>query len=65
MDVVRFPLLRVNNYLVVKPEIVGPNFKDLPTSTTRSSGLESTISEDDQNKIEEIGKRVRLKIVNL
>ena len=24
----RFPLLRVNNYLVVKPEIVGPNFKE-------------------------------------
>ena len=62
MDVVRFPLLRVNNSL---PEIVGPNVKDLTTSTTRSSGLEITISEDDQNKIEEIGKRVRLKIVNL
>lgn len=24
----RFPLLRVDHYLVVKPEIVGPNFKD-------------------------------------
>jgi iron(III) transport system substrate-binding protein len=24
----RFPQLRVNNYLVVKPEIVGPNFKE-------------------------------------
>ena len=61
MDVVRFPLLRVNNSLVVKPEIVGPNFKDLPTSTTRSSGLESTISEDDQNKIEEMENASDLK----
>ena len=24
----RFPLLRVDKYLVVKPEIVGPNFKE-------------------------------------
>jgi len=24
----RFPTLRVNNYLVVKPEVVGPNFKE-------------------------------------
>ncbi|HET9297508.1 MAG TPA: ABC transporter substrate-binding protein, partial [Candidatus Binatia bacterium] len=24
----RFPMLRVSNYLVVKPEIVGPNFKE-------------------------------------
>ena len=54
MDVVRFPLLRVNNSL---PEIVGPKVKDLTTSTTRSSGLEITISEDDQNKIEEMEAR--------
>jgi hypothetical protein len=35
----RFPMLRVNNYLVVKPEIVGPNFKEFTSLYNQIFGI--------------------------
>ena len=35
----RFPMLRVNNYLVVKPEIVGPNFKEFTNLYNQIFGI--------------------------
>ena len=34
-------MLRVNNYLVVKPEIVGPNFKEFTNLYNEIFGMES------------------------